>query len=243
MLTSSFSSWASCTSSAGHPKVVGIAKANPEAAGALVRFGAGLLNGDLSPLSGVAGDSAVPHCPRTFKTSRRSGHDLHTRWQLVPMRDASKHLPSAGTGRNSTQRLLSLDHRGNRGVLLESVRIGGTTYTSLEALQRFACRFERRAGRRLRRWSNSLGRPRRPMTATQELRRRLGMTPSTGSRTDRGASARIAKEGALPDPRHDLRCLFAVELGIDLRDERRTVAGIARAASSPNSLRMKVAAL
>lgn len=58
--------------------------------------------------------------------------------QLIPLRDAPKHLPPRPNGKRLH---ISVFYRwitrGVRGILLESIRIGGTTYTSLEALQRF----------------------------------------------------------------------------------------------------------
>ncbi len=59
--------------------------------------------------------------------------------KLIPLREAPKHLPSRANGKRLH---ISVFYRwitrGIRGVLLESIRVGGTTYTSLEALQRFA---------------------------------------------------------------------------------------------------------
>lgn len=58
--------------------------------------------------------------------------------KLIPLRDAPNHLPPRPNGRrlhiSAFYRWIT---RGVRGILLESIRIGGTTYTSLEALQRF----------------------------------------------------------------------------------------------------------
>ena len=59
--------------------------------------------------------------------------------ELVAIRDVPKHLPPRPTGKrvhiSAVYRWLL---RGIRGVRLESLKIGGTTYTSKEALQRFA---------------------------------------------------------------------------------------------------------
>jgi len=64
-----------------------------------------------------------------------------TQEELVPIRDVPKHLPPRPTGKrvhiSAVYRWLL---RGIRGVRLESLKIGGTTYTSKEALQRFADR-------------------------------------------------------------------------------------------------------
>ena len=58
---------------------------------------------------------------------------------LIPIREVPRKLPPRPTGRrvhiSAVYRWLT---RGIRGVCLESVRIGGSTYTSMEALQRFA---------------------------------------------------------------------------------------------------------
>ncbi len=59
--------------------------------------------------------------------------------QLIPLRDAPKYLPPRPNGKRLH---ISAIYRwvkcGVRGRVLESVTLGGTTYTSLEALQRFA---------------------------------------------------------------------------------------------------------
>ena len=59
--------------------------------------------------------------------------------RLIALRDAPRNLPARPNGKrvhiSACYRWIS---RGVRGVCLESIRIGGTTYTSLEALQRFA---------------------------------------------------------------------------------------------------------
>ena len=58
---------------------------------------------------------------------------------LVPIRDVPKCLPPRPTGKrihvSAVYRWLQ---RGVHGIRLESIKIGGTTYTSREALQRFA---------------------------------------------------------------------------------------------------------
>ena len=61
--------------------------------------------------------------------------------QLIPIRDVPRQLPPRRTGRrvhiSAVYRWMNC---GLRGVALESIRIGGTMYTSLGALQRFADR-------------------------------------------------------------------------------------------------------
>lgn len=60
---------------------------------------------------------------------------------LIPVREAPRHLPKRPNGKwlhvSACYRWIT---RGVQGVVLESIRIGGTTYTSLEALQRFGDR-------------------------------------------------------------------------------------------------------
>jgi len=62
-----------------------------------------------------------------------------TQETLIPLREAPRHLPPRPNGKrvhiSACYRWIS---RGVRGVRLEAIRIGGSTYTSLEALQRFA---------------------------------------------------------------------------------------------------------
>ncbi len=59
--------------------------------------------------------------------------------QLIPFREVPRLLPPRPTGRrvhiSAVYRWLN---RGLGGICLESIKIGGTTYTSVEALQRFA---------------------------------------------------------------------------------------------------------
>jgi hypothetical protein len=59
--------------------------------------------------------------------------------ELIAIRDVPRELPKRPNGRrlhtSAVYRWLS---RGVRGVVLESVKIGGTTYTSKEAMARFA---------------------------------------------------------------------------------------------------------
>jgi Protein of unknown function (DUF1580) len=63
---------------------------------------------------------------------------------LIPLREAPRHLPCRPDGKrvhiSAFYRWVSV---GVRGVRLESLKVGGTTYTSLEALQRFAVQLSR----------------------------------------------------------------------------------------------------
>jgi hypothetical protein len=59
--------------------------------------------------------------------------------QLVPLHDVPKILPTRGNGKRiHISAIYRWAQRGIRGNRLEVVRVGGTTYTSREALQRFA---------------------------------------------------------------------------------------------------------
>lgn len=62
-----------------------------------------------------------------------------TRESLVPVRDVPRCLPPRCKGnRVHISAVYRWMQKGVRGVVLDSCRIGGTTYTSREALQRFA---------------------------------------------------------------------------------------------------------
>ncbi len=58
---------------------------------------------------------------------------------LIPLREVPRRLPRRPNGRPlHISAVYRWVQRGVRGVRLEAIRIGGTTYTSVEALQRFA---------------------------------------------------------------------------------------------------------
>ena len=60
---------------------------------------------------------------------------------LIPIRDVPKLLPPRPNGKRvHISAVYRWILRGVRGVCLESIRVGGTSYTSVEALQRFADR-------------------------------------------------------------------------------------------------------
>lgn len=64
--------------------------------------------------------------------------DLHNE-KLVPLRDLPKFLPAKASGKRlHISVVYRWVQRGVHGVRLEVVHIGGTSYTSFEALQRFA---------------------------------------------------------------------------------------------------------
>jgi hypothetical protein len=59
--------------------------------------------------------------------------------QLVPLNEVPALLPSRGSGKRiHISAIYRWAQRGIRGIRLEVIRVGGTTYTSREALQRFA---------------------------------------------------------------------------------------------------------
>ena len=58
---------------------------------------------------------------------------------LIPISDVPRRLPPRPTGRRvHISAVYRWIQRGVRGTRLESIKIGGTAYTSSEALQRFA---------------------------------------------------------------------------------------------------------
>jgi hypothetical protein len=59
--------------------------------------------------------------------------------QLVPLHEVPRLLPTRGNGKRiHISAVYRWAQRGVRGTRLEVIRVGGTTYTSREALQRFA---------------------------------------------------------------------------------------------------------
>ena len=79
------------------------------------------------------------------------------REQLLTLREAAKRIPGRG-GRRSlhVSALYRWAQRGVRGVVLETIPVGGTLYTSVEAVQRFC---------------EELGRQRRPGPIQSSSRR------------------------------------------------------------------------
>lgn len=58
---------------------------------------------------------------------------------LIPLRDVPAHLPPRPGGKRiHVSAVYRWTQRGVQGIRLETIRVGGTTYTSVEALQRFA---------------------------------------------------------------------------------------------------------
>lgn len=86
-------------------------------------------------------------CPPSQPTGTKDGRNAMINMSeetLISLREAPKHLPPRPNGKrvhiSACYRWIS---RGVRGVHLESIKIGGSTYTSKEALQRFADRLSR----------------------------------------------------------------------------------------------------
>jgi hypothetical protein len=58
--------------------------------------------------------------------------------KVMSLSEAAKHVPSRRAGKRcAVQTLYRWAQTGHRGVKLETLRVGGTLCTSLEALQRF----------------------------------------------------------------------------------------------------------
>lgn len=95
--------------------------------------------------------------------------------QLVAIRDVPKLLPKRRNGKyvhvSAVYRWIS---RGVRDVVLESVKIGGQRYTSVEALQRFADRLSDTATAVPKPRQTPLSRQRAIARAAEELERILG---------------------------------------------------------------------
>ena len=59
--------------------------------------------------------------------------------KMIAVRDVPRHLPARPNGKRiHVSAVYRWSFRGLRGVVLETIRFGGTLYTSEEALQRFA---------------------------------------------------------------------------------------------------------
>lgn len=59
--------------------------------------------------------------------------------ELLPLREVPRRLPIRPSGKKlHVSAVYRWASRGVRGVRLETTRVGGTTYTSAEALQRFS---------------------------------------------------------------------------------------------------------
>jgi len=103
---------------------------------------------------------------------------------LIPIREAPRHLPKRPNGKrihiSACYRWIS---RGVRGVRLDSIKIGGSTYTSMEALQRFA---ERLGARKLPNTQSSEGTPERQREIELASRQLKSILESCRSRSRGG---------------------------------------------------------
>ena len=87
--------------------------------------------------------------------------------------EAAKFLPRGRSGKRvHVATLYRWSQRGIKGVKLETIRIGGTTYTSTEALQRFA---ERCSGSDTRREKQTPHRRRREIEQAERRLDELGI--------------------------------------------------------------------
>lgn len=106
--------------------------------------------------------------------------------RLIPMREAPKHVPLRPGGKrlhiSACYRWIT---KGIGGVRLESIKLGGTTYTSIEALQRFAAVLSGRESEPPQR--HGAGRsPRQSRHVRRVLEAELGLIPgSLGSSPER----------------------------------------------------------
>lgn len=113
---------------------------------------------------------------------------------LIQLRDVPRHLPAKP---NAKRVHISACYRwvstGVRGIVLESLKVGGTTYTSIEALERFSRELSRRPNSDV---LESRGGP-----STRASQREANVCPRIGdpaTRAQRSAAARLELELALP---------------------------------------------
>lgn len=99
---------------------------------------------------------------------------------LLPLREVPKRLPPRPNGRRlHISAVYRWVQRGVRGVVLETVRVGGTTYTSVEALQRFA-EAQTRGSPPSRAGPPPQARQRAIASASERVRRELGLPEQPG---------------------------------------------------------------
>lgn len=100
---------------------------------------------------------------------------------LIPIRDVPRQIPPRRSGRRvHVSAVYRWIGRGLRGAKLEAIKIGGTTYTSLEALQRFG---ERLGANPVDRPSADVATPRARQReieqAARAVEKELRITPAT----------------------------------------------------------------
>ncbi len=121
---------------------------------------------------------------------------------LIPLREAPRRLPPRPTGKrvhiSACYRWVS---RGVRGIRLEAIRVGGTMYTSLEALQRFADRLGPQVAREPQPIKpTTVTRYRQIDQASRRLREALGPAAEPSREADGAARSPEAKDKAVPKP-------------------------------------------
>jgi len=106
---------------------------------------------------------------------------------LIPLRDAPRHLPSRANGKRlHVSAVYRWAKHGVKGIRLETVSIGGTTYTSAEALQRFADQLTARRSLHVEEpQTSSEARRRASALVAARLESELGMDPGVLSSTTR----------------------------------------------------------
>lgn len=102
---------------------------------------------------------------------------------LTPLRDVPRCLPLRPNGKRlHISAVYRWTLRGIKGVVLETVRIGGTTYTSREALQRFSERLTGSAPAQLPPATMTRIRQRQLDQANAAVSKALGLDQSPRSR-------------------------------------------------------------
>lgn len=100
--------------------------------------------------------------------------------ELIPLRGVPKRLPPRPDGgRIHISAVYRWVSRGIHGVVLESVRIGGSTYTSAEALARWAVRLTNPDA------TSETPTPKQRQCSLEKLSRRVACELGIGRRTDR----------------------------------------------------------
>lgn len=108
---------------------------------------------------------------------------------LVALRNVPRCLPPRPNGKRlHISAVYRWTLRGIRGVVLESIRVGGTTYTSREALQRFSERLTGVAPAESPVNPVSRARQRQLEQANNRVMRELGLDPSVQSDCEGAAS-------------------------------------------------------
>jgi len=115
---------------------------------------------------------------------------------LIPIREAPRLLPRRPNGRRvHISACYRWIQRGVRGVRLEAIRIGGTMYTAVEALERFGLRLSCE-GSESHLLPESSTRKRQVNQASQRLRNLLGSTTlkEKSRESGRGQTASTPKQ-------------------------------------------------